>query len=230
MEIEVKFGLCNRLQTIIGFFTYNNKNTIDVVWKENEECPGKFEDYFEKIPNINFIEKKTEKYLGNFYRFPYEEYELKDTYQSDFIRNHRIIRPYIEIRDYIKTLKLENVIGIHIRRTDFLPYVKKNFSDIVPEIDNNYFHKLIKNILIENPKQKVFLATDNYENQNMFYQLFPKNIIFRKIIDKKQNKKRHTDLKDAIIDLFCLIECKEFYGTKESSFSKFVENYRYNKF
>ena len=64
----------------------------------------------------------------------------------------------------------------------------------------------------------------------MFYQLFPKNIIFRKIIDKKQNKKRHTDLKDAIIDLFCLIECKEFYGTKESSFSKFVENYRYNKF
>ena len=37
---------------------------------------------------------------------------------------------------------------------------------------------------------------------------------------------RKTDLKDAIIDLFCLISCKEFYGTKESSFSRFVENYR----
>ena len=33
-------------------------------------------------------------------------------------------------------------------------------------------------------------------------------------------------MKDALIDLFCLIECKEFYGTKESSFSTFVENYR----
>ena len=33
-------------------------------------------------------------------------------------------------------------------------------------------------------------------------------------------------MKDALIDLFCLIECKEFYGTRESSFSTFVENYR----
>ena len=41
--------------------------------------------------------------------------------------------------------------------------------------------------------------------------------------------KRHTSIKDATIDLFCLIECKEFYGTKESSFSTFVENYRKNK-
>ena len=92
-----------------------------------------------------------------------------------------------------------------------------------------YFHNLINNILANNPKQKIYLATDNYETQNMFFSLFPKNVIFRKILPKESKEKRHTSIKDAVIDLFCLIECKEFYGTKESSFSTFVENYRKNK-
>ena len=80
-----------------------------------------------------------------------------------------------------------------------------------------------------NPQQKIYLATDNHETQNMFFSLFPKNVIFRKILPKESKEKRHTSIKDATIDLFCLIECKEFYGTKESSFSTFVENYRKNK-
>lgn len=225
MEVQVKFGLCNRLQTIIGFFTYNNSEELKIVWKEDNECPGNFEDYFEKIPNVSFLKEKTENCKGDFYEFPYKEYALKEEeYLNKFKENHKIIVPNENIRRYIETLKLEEMIGIHIRRTDFLPHIKKYYYDIIPEIDNIYFFNLIKSIVKKNPKQKIFLATDNRQTQEMFFQLYPKNIIFLKIIDENNNK-RKTDLKDAIIDLFCLISCKEFYGTKESSFSKFVENY-----
>jgi hypothetical protein len=230
MEIQLQYGLCNRLQTIIGFFTYRKGLPLHAIWIPDAECPGKFEECFEKIPNLEILESKTSECIGDFYMFPYEDFRLsKQSYTDNFIRNHRIIRPTFETRKYIKTLNLQNCVGIHIRRTDFLPHVKNYLPNIVSQIDNNYFHNLINNILATNSQQKIYLATDNYETQNMFFSLFPKNIIFRKILPKESKEKRHTSIKDATIDLFCLIECKEFYGTKESSFSTFVENYRKNK-
>ena len=227
MEINLQYGLCNRLQTIIGFFTYRKGLPLHAVWIPDAECPGIFEEYFEKIPNVEFSESKTQECIGDFYRFPFEDFRLsKQIYTEKYIKNHKIIRPKLEIREYIKKLNIQNCIGIHIRRTDFLSHVKKNHIDIVPKIDNNYFHNLICNILKNNPKEKIFLATDNYETQKLFFSLFPKNIIFVKKIQSDCKERRHTSMKDALIDLFCLIECKKFYGTKESSFSNFVENYR----
>ena len=80
----------------------------------------------------------------------------KKIYTEKYIKNHKIIRPKLEIREYIKTLNIGNCIGIHIRRTDFLSHIKKNHIDIVPQIDNNYFHNLICNILKRNPEKKFF--------------------------------------------------------------------------
>ena len=250
MEIQLQYGLCNRLQTIIGFFTFLNGKPLQALWIPDDECPGNFDDCFEKTENLEIINCKTEnleiincktenleiincktsKSLEKFYRFPHEDYLLiYSDYKKKYIRNHQIIRPTFETRKYIKTLNLEKCIGIHIRRTDFLPHIKKNLPNIVSQIDNYYFINLIKNIVKANPQQKIYLATDNYETQNMYFKLFPRNIIYRKKIPPDCKEKRHTSIKDATIDLFCLIECKEFYGTKESSFSTFVENYRKNK-
>lgn len=230
MEIELKYGLCNRLQTIIGFYTYKNGGNLSIVWKEDDECPGTFEDCFEPISNLTFLDSRTSKCRGSFYRFPHEDYLLiYSNYKKNYIRNHKIIKPKRDTQRYIKTLNLNNCIGLHIRRTDFLPHVKNYHSDIIKKIDNEYFYDLINNIVTKNPGQKIYLATDNYETQNMFFNFFPKNIIYRKKISPDCNQKRHTSIRDAVVDLFCLIECKEFYGTEESSFSKFVENYRKNK-
>ena len=103
MEVQVKFGLCNRLQTIIGFFTYNNSEELKIVWKEDNECPGNFEDYFEKIPKVSFLKEKTENCVGNFFEFPYKEYALKEEeYVSKFKENHQIIVPNADIRKYIE--------------------------------------------------------------------------------------------------------------------------------
>ena len=51
---------------------------------------------------------------------------------------------------------MEDCIGIHIRRTDFLSHVKKNHIDIIPQIDNNYFHNLIYDILKRNSTKNFF--------------------------------------------------------------------------
>tara|TARA_B100000674_G_C37671720_1_gene837335 strand:+ start:169 stop:855 length:687 start_codon:yes stop_codon:yes gene_type:complete len=226
MEVQVKFGLCNRLQTIIGFYAFNNSKELKIIWKEDSECPGNFEDVFEPIPNVSFFESKTDNCIGDFYIYPYEKYGIeKEEYIKKMRQNHKIIVPNENILRYVKTLQLENVIGIHIRRTDFLSHVKKYFKHIIPEIDNTYFTNIIKSIIDDNPEQKILICTDNRQTQEYFFKLFPKNIIFRKLIDESNNK-RQTDLKEAVIDLFCLISCKKFYGTKESSFSEFVENYR----
>lgn len=72
--------------------------------------------------------------------------------------------------------------------------------------------------MANNPQQKIYLATDNYETQNMFFSLFPKNIIFRKILPKESKEKRHTSIKDAAIDLFVLLNVKNFMGLKNHLF------------
>ena len=42
----------------------------------DDECPGIFEEYFEKIPNVEFLESKTQECIGDFYRFPYEDFRF----------------------------------------------------------------------------------------------------------------------------------------------------------
>ena len=225
MEIEVIYGLCNRLQTIIGFYTFNSK--LKILWKENEECPGNFTEYFKDIKGIEFI-LKSEKKLKKFYKFNPEDFKVdKKVFKKIFIKNHTLIKPIDSIQEKIEKANLKDYIGIHIRRTDFLPHVKKFHPDLVKQIDDKYFYKIIRNILKQNPSQKIFLATDNKKTQITFYNLFPRNIKFFQIINDS-NKRRQTALENTIIDIFSLISCKEFYGTKRSSLTDFVENYRKN--
>ena len=100
MEIETIYGLCNRLQTIIGFYTYYEK--LNVLWGENEECPGDFLDFFECIKDVKFIKQPTNKLFGRFYRFNTESYQLNEKFQISFIGNHKIIRPNKEIKNQIE--------------------------------------------------------------------------------------------------------------------------------
>ena len=167
MEIETIYGLCNRLQTIIGFYTYYEK--INVLWVENEECPGHFLDFFENIKDIRFIKQPTNKLFGRFYRFDTKFYQLNEKFQLSFIKNHKIIQPNKEIRNQIEKADTSKMIGLHIRRTDFLPHIKKFFPNLIPFIDDNYFLNIIRNILKKNPKQLFYLSTDNRKTQKILY-------------------------------------------------------------
>ena len=227
MEIETIYGLCNRLQTLIGFYTY--KKPLEVIWEKNDECLGDFLDFFEDIEHVNFIKTKTENFEGSFYIFNVNKFKVdKNIYKDNFINNHQIIRPKKIILDKVKNLEVEDMIGLHIRRTDFNQHIYTHHRHLVPYVNDKYFFNIINNILKENPSQKFFLATDNLKTQNFFCKLFPNNMVIQKKI-KEQSQNRQTTFEESIIDLFALTNCKEFYGTRESSFTRFVINYRISK-
>ena len=228
MEVETIYGLCNRLQTIIGFYTYCGGKKLNIVWKKNKECPGNFEDYFHPVLNVNFLKEKTTQNAGRFYKFNKLRYNVDNNFEELVLKNYTLIQPKIYIKEIIEKMKVGSMIGLHIRRTDFLPYIKKYYPRKVQELDDNYFLKIIREILVSNPNQQFYLATDNSYTQKLFFRLFPKNIKFYKII-KESKEIRKTSLEDSVIDLFSLVNTKEFYGTKESSFSDFVEKIRLNK-
>lgn len=225
MEIEAIYGLCNRLQTLIGFYTFCNGGDLKIVWEKNNECPGFFEDYFKPLTNLFFLKEKTNQNQGRYYKFDKEKFKVDYSFEELMINNYSLIQPKSFITEIITKMKVSKMVGLHIRRTDFLPHIKKFNPKIVKEIDDNYFFKIIKKILAKNPNQLFYLATDNSHTQKLFYGLFPKNIKFYKIIYDSENT-RKTNLEDSVIDLFSLVNTKEFYGTKESSFSDFVEKMR----
>lgn len=228
MEIEAIYGLCNRLQTLIGFYTYCKGKDLKIVWKENEECPGNFEDYFQPLPNLLFLKDKTNQNQGRYYKFDKEMFKVDYSFDKSMINNYSLIQPKSFIKEIIVNMKVNKMVGLHIRRTDFLPHIKKFNPKKVKEIDDNYFLKIIKKYLAINPNQLFYLATDNSYTQKLFFKLFPKNIKFYKIIKDSKNT-RKTNLEDSVVDLFSLVHTKEFYGTKESSFSDFVEKMRLKK-
>ena len=105
MEIETIYGLCNRLQTLIGFYTY--KKPLAVIWEKNDECLGDFLDFFEDFEHVNFIKTKTENFKGSFYIFNVNKFKVdKNIYKDNFINNIKL--SYLKIiLDKVKNLKVK---------------------------------------------------------------------------------------------------------------------------
>jgi hypothetical protein len=89
-----------------------------------------------------------------------------------------------------------SIMGVHARGTDFTP-------------DINFYQTSINNLLNENPKQKIFVCSDDRVLENGLFTMFPNNTIFR-------SKENYTirvgngididssTLEDSIIDLLLL--------------------------
>ena len=93
------------------------------------------------------------------------------------------------------------MVGIHIRRTDFNQHIEKYHSHLKSYVNDKYFLDLINGILTKEPKQKIFLATDNLKTQKYFKNLFPNNIVLQKtIIPSKIEDKQH--LKNLLLIYF----------------------------
>ena len=134
MEIEAIYGLCNRLQTLVGFYTFCNGGDLKIVWKENNECPGFFEDYFQPLPNLFFLKNKTNQNQGRYYKFDKENFKVDYDFEKLMINNYSLIKPKSFIEDIIIKMKVNEMIGLHIRRTDFLPHIKKFNPKLVKRI------------------------------------------------------------------------------------------------
>ena len=89
-----------------------------------------------------------------------------------------------------------SIMGVHARGTDFTP-------------DINFYQTSINNLLNENPKQKIFVCSDDRVLENGLFTMFPNNLIFRSKENYTIRVSNGIDidsstLEDSIIDLLLL--------------------------
>lgn len=214
-------GLCNRIRFIMTHLknARKRKKKLIVIWELSDECPGFFLDYFEHIKDIYFIKDKknlTINYTGhNGYIYN--------------LNNEIKLKSYMKYNIMSKIKKLDNkYIAIHVRRTDLIENIH-NFPE-------NWGLKDINNINIESykkydsfidlyPDYNLYIATDNRNTQDYFYNKYKDRINVIKFINTNNNL-RQTSLEDSIIDMYMCIYANHFMGTSHSTFTIYINTMR----
>ena len=131
-----------------------------------------------------------------------------------FSNNNRKLDHFIPIDSLRHEIELfakkfdENTFGVHIRRTDnkqaiqssplsvFISHIKKHFS--------------------QHPQSTFYLSTDSEKIKQELVDEFKDKVHYR---DINLDRKSHSGMQQAVIDLFLLSRCNMIYGSDKSSFS-----------
>jgi len=228
--ISPKNGLCNKLRVVFSYLQIAreaNKKLI-VLWNDKDDksrdiggaCPGFFLDYFEPIKDVEFIESNR-GYEDSDIDYKGCWYHESCNPQKVFIYQELRLLPYLrkKVEENIKYLD-NNYIAVHVRRTDFMISVAQHFNVYMK--DEEYFNFIDKHL----KSRFLYIATDNLQTQELFYEKYSNHIKVINLITNRPNLKRQTSLEDAIVDLYMCINSEEFLGTKESTFSWFIDQHR----
>lgn len=123
----------------------------------------------------------------------------------------KIFIPTKELRSRIDEITKDwdnNVIGLHIRRTDNKLSIAK--SPI------KHFYDVINNEIEKNRDVRFYLATDENEVKDILINKYGKRIITINFTLKRNCVK---GMKDAVIDLYCLALTQKIYGSCYSTYS-----------
>jgi hypothetical protein len=120
------------------------------------------------------------------------------------------LHPIKRIVEAAKSIVSDNMIGIHIRRTDNIEAIAKSPTQL--------FVDAIEREVSNDPCMKFFLATDDVKEEQFLQHRFPNRMVVhqKRSLDRKESKA----IQEAAIDLYCLSRCKKIYGTYWSSFSE----------
>ena len=117
------------------------------------------------------------------------------------------------VENFISKYIDNDVIGVHIRRTD---HMKKN--DRNTHTDEKYFVEMNK-ILEDNPNIKFFICTDCILTQKRFIKKYP-NCIYYKKRDNLNIRNTKTAIQDAFIDILILSKLKYLLVSPKSTFTE----------
>ena len=124
--------------------------------------------------------------------------------------------PKKPIQDVIDGYGVENMIGVHIRRTD-------NQRSII----NAPFEKFVQYMQAEidaDCDAMFFLATDDPKIEIALKHRFPRRIVTH--VKKSLDRNNPIAIRDAVVDLYCLSNCRKLLGTYWSSFSETASQIR----
>ncbi len=214
-------GLCNCLRVVFSYNEYAKSinEKLTVVWLITQACNGFFLDYFEEVPNINFIKNIPENVEIT--------YKGCSRHPNIYPVNYAELIPLPYIKKVINT-KLDclenNYIAIHVRRTDHISYLVYYKKDTITSDES--FMDFIDN----NSKDcNLYIATDNADTFNTYKSKYNDLVKIRSSIYKLDNY-RQTSLQDAIVDIFMCVLANKFKGSKLSSFSDLINNLRKKKY
>lgn len=221
VNIRARAGLCNRLRTIypILYFCLLNKNSLNVFWPVNEECPDTFDAILDRPNGLNIVYYK--KDLTGPIDYCY--YDPPNCIMSEIKNNQylELFRPnagiLTEANRLLSSIFNREYNSVHIRRTDYTP-LAYHYNAF---IEDSIFEKYIA--LSTYP---IYLACDNQTIQQSILNKFQNKIL---IYDKIQssNKLRQTSMFHAMIDILLCSQAKDFLGSGiVSSFSGLIDNLR----
>jgi hypothetical protein len=139
---------------------------------------------------------------------------------------------------FVQTFGLESSAGVHIRLTDnvkeYENWARHSPDFILQHISEiGGFENFIKDRLMENPSERVFLATDNKHVERKMVGLFSDRIItypkrfkggvmlLLSRMTSRSIPRRTSTVEDALVEMLILSKCHIIAGTYFSSFSKF---------
>jgi hypothetical protein len=238
-------GLCNRLRAIDSAIALSKEisKPLHVVWACNSDINCKFSRLFE-IPEE--IQKLTElkirsriiyfsiNQLAGLYFSRSGNYYLKDITclpepdvfidrlrragkiyiraYSPFYPPAKLFRHFVPkafLQEKIDRYKSKNMIGVHIRRAD-------NLKSIIYSPLQKFIERMHEEIAQDN-RIRFFVATDDPSAEIRLKEVFKDRVIFH----PKKSVARNNPLaiEDAVVDLFCLANCRKLIGSYWSSYT-----------
>lgn len=245
--VKPEAGLANRLRVIDSAIdlTTKYKMKLHVIWELNRSCNCKFSDLF-VVPKeldrltelrrglvIRILNGLAPIYFSHFNNYYLDQKETQNVmrqndgfkalsnYKTVYIRtSSRFYRPPSlphffsfcpkeSIQNAINSYREENLIGVHVRRADNEISIAHSPIGKFIESMNNEIGK-DKNV-------KFFLATDDPAIEIELRTIFPNKIVthYKKSLDRNNP----LAIKDAVIDLYCLSNCRKIIGSYWSSFT-----------
>jgi hypothetical protein len=135
-------------------------------------------------------------------------------YNIDKSVSKLIPNDFIVLKSKSYILESNNIIGIHIRRTD-------NLNSILNSPLELFILKMNSEIR-KNANIKFYLATDDYDTFESLQKLFSDKIIYFK---KNYERSKSENIINAFVDLYSLSLCNKIYGSYSSSFSEIASLY-----
>lgn len=210
---------------------------IQIIWNLDEDLNCKFEDIFHPIPNIEVVNKTKQKPIlkkiqNLFYKllairkfdlYKINRFDLElnlkkktDVVFTGFIfdefREKRYFDKFIlcdKLANMIPDISPNNMIGVHLRRTDNVNSIKNSPSEL--------FHQRINSEIKNNTSVKFYCSSDSEEEIIKLNNLFPNRIISQ--TDCIRNRNSTAGIYSAVIDLYSLSRCSKILGSDWSAFS-----------
>lgn len=238
-------GVCNRFRALCGYKTLADVlgKRFHWVWSQNRDCKGDFDGRENVV--LSGYQKLSEliEYCLNSTVMPcfyFDPNPASVIYTSDSrlsnVTQKRFNQLFSDnqkrfivsgVGDWLGRSELSeitsklppNYLGVHVRRTDMIPYLSEKYPDReIPSIE-----RIIDVVRSVSSGENFFLCSDDQETEICFSKLLGSNLVTADN-DFDIASFRQTSFRETLIDLYVLSCSERIVGTFGSSFTQYASS------